>query len=206
MNAVSHFWRLSSAAIVVAILAIAVALFMTTKPSFASQPPPGLSGGVSALDALPPEMSVPADVLDTLRAFDPTVVGPLERAAGKLRKLRSGLGPQDVEIFALRSRTSSVCVIVRGYSGMCPSSVRSGPAGLLFSVGGGYGTADSPPILGGIAADNVAGVEVTADGVAVPATIENNGVFAVLPLDARAVQIIVHYDGFDDKTFDVELG
>lgn len=199
------FWRITTALIVAVIVAMAGALFVTTRSGAAGQAPPGLTAGVSALDRLPAEANVPGDVLDTLRLFKPEVVGPFDEAQGKLRKLRSGVGVAGVDIYALRSRTQSVCVIVRKYSGLCPSSLRSGPSGVLFSIGGGYGTAESPPVFAGVAADNVTDVDLWVDEAEIPVAVEGNTVFAALPLDAGSVRIVIHYNGFDDQTYSLDL-
>lgn len=204
-DTVPFFWKITAAVIGAMIAAMAAALFITTKTGSAGQAPPGLTAGVSALDRLPAEANVPADVLDTLRYFDPDVVGPFNEAKGKLRKLRSGGRGADVDIYAFRSQTQSVCVIVRNYSGLCPSSLRSGPSGVLFSIGGGYGTAETPPVFAGVAADHVTDVDLWVDEVEVPVSIETNSLFAELPLGARSVRIVIHYDGFDDQEYSLHL-
>lgn len=200
-RSMTAFWRMGTAVLVTVILAFAASLFLTTRTGSAGQPPPGLTAGVSALDTLPAQASVPEAVRDTLRAFDPAVVGPLDRASSSVRRLRNELGSARTAIYALRSQKNSVCVIVRDYSGICPSSLDSGHAGILISLGGGLGTESAPPILAGIASDIVTGIELTVDGSSIPVSIQNNALFAELPLSARDVTLRVHYRGFDDQVF-----
>jgi len=176
------FGKRTTLVIVLAILGMATLLFANAHIGGASQPPPGLTAGVSALDDLPAEASVPVDVMDTLRVLDPAVVGPVDQAATQMRKLRSSLGVSRTDVYALRSKTGSICFIARPHAAVCPSTLRAGQAGLLFAIGGGSGTAEAPGVLVGIAADNVTGVDLTVDGADVPVTVENNAAFAELPV------------------------
>ena len=206
LEAIPSFWRRTTALIVLAIVALATVLFVATGTGSAGQPPPGLTAGVSAVDDLPAEANVPSAVVETLRAFDPALIGSVDQARKKMRKLRSGLGASQTAIYAFRSQTKSVCVIVVDHSAICPSSLQAGQAGLLFAIGGGYGTADSPGMLAGVAADNVTGLDLIVDGADVPVTVENNAVFAELPFPASRAEITVHYRGYDDQTYSVNLG
>ena len=205
-GAMTTFWKRTTLVIVVATLGMATVLVAYASIGAASQPPPGLTAGVTALDQLPAEASVPADVVGTLGVLDPAVVGSPDQAAAQLRKLRSNLGLSGTDIYALRSRTGSVCFIALPHAAICPQTLQSGQAGLLFAIGGGAGTAEVPGVLVGVAADNVTGVELTVDGAAVPVTLENNAAFAELPVDADAAQVVIHYRGFDDETIALELG
>lgn len=196
-------WRIATTIVAVSIIGMAIVLFFTTTTSSAGQPPPGLTAGVSALDRLPPEANVPEEVLEILRAFDPSVIGPLDRAAAKVRKLRASPDGSTADIYAVRSKTGSVCVMVRYYAGMCPAALEAGQPGLLFTLGGGDGTSDLPPVLAGVAADNVSNVDLTVNGSSVPVSLENNTVFAELSTGIQSARVVVHYDGYDDETFEL---
>jgi hypothetical protein len=177
-------------------------LFAATRGE-AQKPLPGLSAGVSALERLPAASNIPPDVLKTLGYLDPRVVGPSHEAAPKLRRLRADLGTAHLGLYALRSKTGSVCFILERDSALCPSAITAGSPGLLWTIGG--GTEAVPGSLAGVAADPVEAVELTIDGNHVPATLKNNAVFAELPAGGHEASIVVRFDDGRTETIDVQL-
>jgi hypothetical protein len=184
-------------------LAALIGFFLNTSSGTARQPPPGLTAGVSALDDLPPEANIPADVVRSLNALPPDVVGLVAETQKKIRKLRSNLGASGTNIYAFRSRTKSACLIVPQYATICPHELEAGGPGLLWAIGG--GTERIPGALVGLAADNVTGVDLTVDQVAIPVTLLNNAVFADLPRDAVQATVVIHYVDADDQTATINL-
>ena len=184
------------------VAASAVVLFAATRGE-AQKPLPGLSAGVSALDRLPAASNVPPDVLKTLGYLDPHVVGPSRDGAQKLRKLRSDLGRGHLGLYALRSKTGSVCFILEKDSALCPARITAGSPGLLWTIGG--GTEAVPGSLAGVASDPVKAVELTIDGNRIPVTLENNAVFAELPAGGHEASIVVRYDDGRTETIGVQL-
>jgi hypothetical protein len=189
----------------VSAMTIGVLALISSETGGASEPRPGLTAGVSALDRLPPAATLPDKIVEILGVLPPAVVDKSTVVAKqRVRLLRSDLGVGRTGFYAFRSKSGSVCFIVEEHSAVCPSRLSAGEPGLLWSIGG--GTETVPAALVGVAADNVASIGLIVDRVPVPVTIKNNAAFAELPPAADTATItIVYADGQSPETTMVHL-
>jgi hypothetical protein len=145
-----------------------------------SQEPPGISAGVSALSKLRPPATLPGDVaayVDHAAAITGT---GRAAAVASVRLLRSRLGEEKSDLYALRVANGSVCFILTGNAGLCPESKSVGDPGIQWVVAGGMPGKSNPAIVG-IVGDNVSSVTLTADGVSRTLPVINNAVFGEIP-------------------------
>jgi hypothetical protein len=192
-----------AAALLCAAATIAGTVILVARGSAGEAPPPGVSAGVSALDRLPTQASLPApvvrfiEVASRARATDP------EAAKLRVRKLRSALGKTRSDLYAFENASGAPCFILVGQVGLCPKSASDGSPGLQWTVGGGY--RDVPSNLVGIASDDVTKVELTVDGADVPVSLENNVAFAEYARTAERARISIHRQDGSESSVDVRL-
>jgi hypothetical protein len=160
-----------------AALALAGAAGGSAFAIYGSGSSPGLTAGVSSLDRLPRQASLPdvvTDHLDRLAAF--VGISTADAEAG-MRRLRVGL-PQG-DLYAFRGTEGRVCFILTRGAGLCPRSASAGEPGVMWAVGGGYPGEASAVVA--LVADNVSSVELIGGVAPTPLPIINNSIYASLP-------------------------
>ncbi|HXQ86446.1 MAG: hypothetical protein WCE47_14000 [Gaiella sp.] len=168
-----------------------------------SEPPSGVSTGVSSLDRLPAVSNLPPKVQawltydSTLSGTDPT------QARASVRRLRSTLGTTQSDVYAFRSRSGATCYLITGRTGSCPQDASRGTPGFQWTIGGGY--PGVPSALAGVVADDVSAIELTVDGKDVPVSIENNFAFAEFPTTAQRADVSVRHVSGAVSSFNVNL-
>ena len=149
------------------------------------------SGGwdsIGAFERTPVDTDAPVQVLDAARRqVTMTSGGEHEAVVGTIRKLRSGLGRDEVSIYALRRSDGLPCMVVWRRSADCAGTVAdAGHPGVLWMVAAGYpawAMADGVPVpsaLVGLVADEVRAVTFVGNGSERPVEIVNNTFYGEL--------------------------
>jgi hypothetical protein len=182
----------------VALLAIALAAGCGSGGS-TEQADPRLSGpapadgvvgsgwdSIGAFERTPVETDAPALVLDAARRQADMTSGG-EAVLGTLRKLRSGLGRDELSIYALRRSDGLPCMVVWRRSADCAGTTTDAAhPSVLWMVAAGYpawARADGVPVpsaLVGLVADEVQAVTFVENGSERPVEIVNNTFFTDL--------------------------
>jgi hypothetical protein len=143
---------------------------------------------IGAFERTPVETDAPALVLDAAqRQVTMTSGGEHEAVLGTLRKLRSGLGRDEVSIYALRRSDGLPCIVVWRRSADCAGTVAdAGHPGVLWMLAAGYpawARADGVPVpsaLVGLVLDEVRAVTFVGNGSERPVEIVNNTFYGEL--------------------------
>lgn len=136
-------------------------------------------------------------------------------AFSSLRLLRGNLGATRAALYAYAPADGPVCVMLWRRQGICPTAASSrtpGVAVILSPGGPGYvGQPDDvPPVIAGVAADNVKAVSITRGGVTTRLPIVNNAFFSTIdeaPGSAFSVELgITYVDGSKSSQTLQQLG
>lgn len=150
------------------------------------------SGGwdsIGAFERTPVDTDAPVQVLDAARRqVTMTSGGEQEAVVGTLRKLRSGLGRDEVSIYALRRSDGLPCIVVWRRSADCAGTTGADAAhpGVLWMLAAGYpawARTDGVPVpsaLVGLVADDVRAVTFVGNGSERPVEIVNNTFYGEL--------------------------
>jgi hypothetical protein len=115
-----------------------------------------------------------------------------ETALARLRLLRSGLGSARGALYALLGGTGAPCFIFTHYGGTCGVAGSGQSAWVL----GGGGQDGNPDVFVGLTPDDVTAIRLTVDGRDVPASLDQNVVFAQFPTGGKSAQVTTtHVDG-----------
>jgi uncharacterized membrane protein len=149
---------------------------------------------VRSLDTLPPQSHVPPGVAAFV-AYVGRLTGSAPADPKAVRLLRSDLGASHTDVYGVRSAAGSPCFFATGHGGACAGSAEVLKTGLAWIVGAADN--DASGFFIGLAADDVAKVELTTNGgVAVPVSLARNVAFADLPRSAwTAVVTTTRTDG-----------
>jgi hypothetical protein len=186
-----------------AIVVISIILGATRLGHAGRTPPPGTTAGVSALDKLPAQASIPAQVQDFLTSYARATNTPEAQARAGIRLLRSDLGSRHASVYAFRSRAGSVCFILTGLSATCAHKASDGTPGMHWMVGG--GDAISPSALIGIASDDVKSVTLTVDGASIAVSLKNNVAYGEFPAAAQTAGVHINRADGSVSTVQVHL-
>jgi hypothetical protein len=139
----------------------------------------GVSAGLAAMERLPAERSLPADVARWVESSAAATNTDEEGAKRRVRKLRSDLGAAHSDIYAYRAAGGGTCFELTTQVALCPKDAQAGPRGIQWVTGGGFGSV--PRDVAALVSDEVVAVELSAGSVARPVAIRNNTIFAELP-------------------------
>jgi hypothetical protein len=149
---------------------------------------------VRSLDTLPPQSHVPPGVAAFV-AYVGRLTGLAPADPKAVRLLRSDLGTSHTDVYGVRSAAGSPCFFATGHGGACAGSAQVLKTGLAWIVGAADN--DASGFFVGLAADDIAKVELTTSGgIAVPVSLARNVAFADLPRSAwTAVVTTTRTDG-----------
>jgi hypothetical protein len=187
-----------------AVFGFATAALVAGKLGGASEPPPqGLAAGVSALDRANEAPLAPTREMRLFARYNARSLGVGEaQVLSRFRLLRKDLGPSRRAVYALRI-DGTVCFLLTGEGGTCSST--DGTSSFTWTIGGGDGVTDAGALVG-IAADDVAGIDLYVDRAPVRVSLLDNVAYADLPLSGRTAEIIVRHDDGRATTDTVMLG
>ena len=142
---------------------------------------------IGAFDSTPVATDAPAPLLKAASRMLEVTSGEHEEALGTLRKLRGGLGLEELSIYALRRADGLPCMIVWRRTANCAETMTDAAhPGVLWMVAAGYpawARADGvalPSALVGLVADDVRAVSFVENGSERPVEIVNNTFFTDL--------------------------
>jgi len=154
----------------------------------------GVSAGLAAMDRLPAEASLPADVARWVESSAAATNTDAAEAKTRVRKLRSNLGAAHSDLYAYRTATGGTCFDLTAQFALCPKDAQAGPRGIQWVTGGGVGSV--PSDIAALVSDEVVAVVLStaAGGERLP--IRNNTIFAELPSSPGPVQLrLTFHDG-----------
>jgi hypothetical protein len=189
------------------VLALGAFVLSNSEQASATDPPPGLTAGITALDRRPPEQALTPEVEEWIEVItrSPRLGTTAQAAKTRVKRLRSGLGTARRTMWAFRTDAGGVCFLLTGHTGSCLADLSAGTPGLLWTIGG--GGENSPGAFVGIASDDVTDVDLTVDGQVVSSTtVVNNVAFAeIAPSSDQALITVKHANGAT-RTERIEFG
>lgn len=158
----------------------------------------------SALTLLPTTGQLPPDLKAFIARAAPVLGVDASTLEAQVRLLRSDLGPHNVTIYGFIDPTGRPCFFgSQNDGGSCATLPNVNPAGLHWSVGGGM--PGEPARLEALADDAIDAVSLTADGVDVPVSLENNIAYATFPASSSEAVITAHYRDGSTQSQRVDL-
>lgn len=145
----------------------------------------------AALVNLPAPAQVPQAVLEFANRAAPVMGVNASALVRRARLLRQNLGERSRSVWAFADDRGRPCYVVSDSGGGCATLDTISPAGLHWSVGGGY--PDEPAPFFALADDSIAAVSLLVDGVDVPVSLKNNVAYATYPNTAKIAVITAHY-------------
>ena len=179
-------------------LAATVAIVVATAAAFAVRRASGgpsdggVSAGLSAMERLPAERSLPSAVVRWVESSAAATNTDFSEAKARVRKLRSNLGERHSDLYAYRTAGGGTCLDLTDQVALCPRDAQAGPRGIQWVTGG---FESVPRNVAGLVSDEVVGVTLSTDGMSQVVPIRNNAVFAELPPAGETKLLVSFRDG-----------
>jgi hypothetical protein len=178
-----HAWRIAVAAAAV----LAAGAGLAVRHAAGGPRDGGVSAGLAAMERVPAERSLPADVARWVESSAAATNTDAAQAKAGVRKLRTNLGAAHSDLYAYRTATGGTCFDLTAQVALCPKDAQAGPRGIQWVTGGGFGSV--PRNIAALVSDEVVGAELLTDAAPERVPIRNNTIFAELPSSPRAAQL-----------------
>jgi hypothetical protein len=159
----------------------------------------GLTAGVSALERVAPERTLPGDFARWVEQSARDTGNDPARAKAEVRKLRTDLGERHSALYAYPEANGGLCVALEHQVASCAASADAGPPGIHWLTGGGW--EGIPRNVVAVVSDDVVRVSLESADVKRTVAIVNNAIFAELPGDEAAVLRLEYGDGSSRTVF-----
>jgi hypothetical protein len=159
----------------------------------------GLTAGVSALERLAPQPSLPPAFARWVEQSARDTGNDPARATTQVRKLRTDLGMRHSALYAYPEENGGLCVALEHQVASCGAAADAGPPGIQWMTGGGW--EGIPRNVVAVVSDDVMRVRLEAAGATRAVPIVNNSIFAKLPGDGSAELRLEFRDGSSRTVF-----
>lgn len=170
-----HAWRIAVAAAAVA----AAGAGLVVRHAVGGPRDGGVSAGLAAMDRLPAERTLPADVARWVESSAVATNTDAAQAKTRVRKLRANLGAARSDLYAYRAASGGTCFDLTAQVALCPKDAQAGPRGIQWVTGGGFGSV--PRNVAALVSDEVVGIDLVVGAGTQRVPIRNNTIFAELP-------------------------